>query len=118
MDRIAKGYNDADIKAMGDYFAAQKLKPMQQSFMQAKASTGGKLHQQYCEKCHEDGGRKSDDGGILAGQSMLYLQFSMQDFKAGDREAPKKMRAKVKELVRDHGEGAVETLIHYYGSQQ
>jgi sulfide dehydrogenase cytochrome subunit len=49
---------------------------------------------------------------------MLYLHYSMLDFKAGDREAPRKMRTKVKELISDHGEGAVEALLHYYGSQQ
>ena len=118
MDRIAKGYTDVHLKTMADYFSVQPLKPMKQTVAQAKASTGKQLHRQYCEKCHEDGGRKSDDGGILAGQSMLYLTYSMQDFKAGDREAPKKMRAKVREMLQEHGQGAVESVIHYYGSQQ
>ena len=73
MDRIAKGYSDTDIKAMGDYFASQQLSPMKQTFAQAKATTGGKLHKQYCEKSHAEGGRKSDAGGILAGQSRGQL---------------------------------------------
>lgn len=118
MDRIAKGYSEADVGAMAEFFAAQDLSPMRQPFNQAKANTGRELHRQYCEKCHEEGGAKSEDGGILAGQSMLYLHYSMLDFKAGDREAPRKMRSKVKKLLQDHGGEAIEALLHYYGSQQ
>ena len=116
MDRIAKGYDDADIKAMGNYFAAQKPKPMQQSFMQTKASTGGKLHKQYCEKCHENGGRPGDSD-MLAGQWMPYLDFSIADFIAGKRPYPRKMKRKVDAALDAHGDQAVAALVNYYGSQ-
>ena len=118
MDRVAKGYSDDQIASMGEFFAKQKLKPMKQKVDSAKAAMGKKLHADNCEKCHEDGGKKADEGGILAGQSMLYLQYSMEDFHSNARETPKKMKKKVGAVTSKHGQKGIEALIHYYGSQQ
>lgn len=118
MDRVAKGYSDEEIALMGEYFANQKLIPMKQSFDKTKASNGKRLHDKYCEKCHEDGGRKPDEGGILAGQSMLYLGFSMDDFLSGHRDMDKDMKKKVDEMLKDTDKSSVDALIHFYGSQQ
>lgn len=118
MDRVAKGYTDAEIQRMGDFFAKQKLIPMKQKTNASKVALGKKLHKDNCEKCHEDGGRKADDGGILAGQSMIYLQHSMEDFHSSARDTPKKMKKKVKAVTSKHGDKGIEALIHYYGSQQ
>lgn len=118
MDRVAKGYSDEQIAKMGEFFAKQKLKPMKQTFDSSKAALGKKLHEDNCEKCHEDGGRKADEGGILAGQSMIYLKYSMEDFHSNSRETPKKMKKKVKAVTSEHGQKGIEALIHYYGSQQ
>ncbi|MCW8917350.1 MAG: cytochrome c4 [Gammaproteobacteria bacterium] len=118
MDRVAKGYSDEEIQLMGDFFEAQKVVPMKQKFESVKASQGKKLHDKYCEKCHEDGGRKPDEGGVLAGQSMIYLTFSMADFLSGDREMDKKMKRKVDELLEESDKAGIDALIHFYGSQQ
>lgn len=118
MDRVAKGYSDEEITAMAGYFAKQPLIPMKQSFVEAKAASGKKLHDKYCEKCHEEGGKKSEDGGILAGQSMLYLAYSMEDFQKGDREMPKKMKTKLDELLKDKGHAGLDAVLHFYGSQK
>lgn len=119
MDRIAKGYSDKEIELMGEYFAAQKPIPMKQNFDKTKAAQGKRLHDKYCEKCHEEDGRKPDQGGILAGQSMLYLTFAMDDFLSGEREMEKDMKKRVDEMLRDAGgKASVESLIHFYGSQQ
>lgn len=118
MGRIAKGYSDAEIVAMAGYFAKFPMTPMQQSFDQAMASKGAKLHEESCEKCHEEGGKIADDGAPLAGQSMLYMQYSMEDFQSGARDMPKKMKKKVKQIVDEHGQAGIDAVIHYYGSQQ
>lgn len=118
MDRVAKGYSDAEIEAMGNYFAAQKNMSITQPFDAGMAAKGRDLHEEYCEKCHEDGGRTSEDGGVLSGQSMEYLKFAMEDFHNGDRDAPKKMQKRVEAVVEDSGSAGIEALIHYYGSQQ
>lgn len=118
MDRVAKGYSDEEIALMGDYFANQKLAPMKQGFDKTKVSQGKQLHDKYCEKCHEDNGRKPDQGGILAGQSMLYLSYSMADFLNGQREMDKDMKKKVDEMLKSNDKASVDALIHFYGSQQ
>lgn len=119
MSRIAKGYSEEEIKLMADYFTQQKMQRRDQEFDKKQAKAGAKLHKKYCEKCHEDGGRSSeDDAGILAGQWMDYLYFTMDDFTSGRREMTKKMKKKVKKLQKNKGAEGMTQLIHYYGSQK
>jgi len=118
MDRVAKGYSDEQITAMANYFAAQKPVPMNQSFSADKAKLGARLHDDYCEKCHEDGGTNTEASALLAGQSMLYLKYSMEDFKAGHREVPKKMSKQVRKMLDEHGPSSIEAVLNFYGSQQ
>ena len=41
---------------------------------------GAKIYERGCAKCHDEGGAlPDDDAGILAGQWLDYLQYSMQD---------------------------------------
>jgi sulfide dehydrogenase cytochrome subunit len=119
MQRIAKGYNEAEIELMADYFSRQMFNRHQQEHDAKQADFGRRLHKKYCEKCHEDGGRTADDdSGILAGQWAAYLRYAMQDFINGDRPMEKKMKKRVTELQTDHGEQGVEALIQFYASQQ
>ena len=118
MGRIAKGYDDPEIEAMAGYFSKLPMRPMAQAFDPTKAAQGAKLHEASCEKCHEDGGKDTDDGAPLAGQSMLYLKYSLEDFQAGAREMPKKMKKKLEKLVEAQGQAGLDAVINYYGSQQ
>ena len=116
MGRIAKGYSSEEINRMAEFFATKSSAPMTQEFDLTKATLGAKIHEESCNKCHKDGGKSGEEDPILAGQSMLYLQYSMVDFKNKDREADKKMSKKVKAVVEKHGQEGLEALIHYYGS--
>ncbi|SCZ62245.1 c-type cytochrome [Thiohalomonas denitrificans] len=118
MDRIAKGYSDDQIQKMAEFFAKQPARPMEQEYSPVKAKLGATLHEDYCEKCHEDGGLDSETSAVLAGQSMLYLNYSMADFKEGHRETPKKMARRVKSLLKEHGPDGLDTILHYYASQK
>lgn len=119
MGRIAKGYTADEIKNMAAYYSKKPFVPAKQKFDAAQAKTGAKLHAKYCEKCHEDGGKKAEeDSGILAGQWLPYLHFTMADFLSGKREMTKKMRKKVKKLLDKEGKKGLEALFHYYASQQ
>ncbi|MCU7940120.1 MAG: c-type cytochrome [gamma proteobacterium symbiont of Bathyaustriella thionipta] len=119
MSRIAKGYTDEEINLMAGYFSKQKMIPAAQDFDAKQAKAGAKLHKKYCEKCHEDGGRSSeDDAGILAGQWMEYMQFTMDDFTNGRRDMPKKMKKKVQKLEKAKGAAGMTQLMHFYGSQK
>lgn len=114
MGRLAKAYSDEDIKAMAIYFGEQKFGRTKQPTNAAMVAKGKKVHANSCEKCHEDNGRKPDDGGVLAGQWSEYLQINMNDFMAKTRPMPKKMAAKLEGLSKED----VDALIHFYASQQ
>ncbi len=114
MDRIAKGYTDEEIGAMADYFANQRFRSATQGFDAALAARGKTVHEESCDKCHEDGGRKGDGAGTLAGQWTPYLQFTFADYKDKHRAMPKKMREKMREVAGDD----FKALLHYYASQK
>lgn len=114
MGRIAKGYSDEEVGALADYFTRKTFLRATQQADSAMAAKGKRIHEEACEKCHEEGGRKGDGSGILAGQWMPYLSNAMMDFTAGHRDMPKKMRAKVKEL----NDQDFAALIQFYGSQK
>lgn len=117
MGRIAKGYTEEEIKLMGEYFSKQKFVPAVQQFDAAKAAKGAKLHDEYCEKCHEAKGSKDVDGSsILAGQWKPYLDAQFADFQSGKREMSKKMAKKMEAMVKEHGEGALDDIAHFYAS--
>lgn len=122
MGRIAKGYSDEEIDLMAGYFAAQKFAPAKQKFDEAAAKTGAKLHDKYCEKCHEDGGKpvEGDDAeySLLAGQWTPYLHYAMEDFREGRREMPKKMKKKVDALIKKEGEEGIAAINAFYASEQ
>lgn len=115
MNRIAKGYSDEEIALMGDHFAAQKITRVKQDLDAGKVAAGSKLYGPNCEKCHDKSGSlPDDDSGILAGQWLPYLTYSMADFRADKREMPKKMRKKVEKL----DDSELEALLQYFASQQ
>lgn len=114
MGRIAKGYTDEEIGAMAEFFTRKTFMRATQDTDGGMAGKGKSIHKEACEKCHEDGGRKGDGSGILAGQWMPYLKNAMMDFTEGHRGMPKKMRSKIKDLSA----ADFEALIQYYGSQK
>lgn len=118
MGRVAKGYTSEEIKKMGEFFASKPARPMAQDYDPVKAALGAKIHKESCNKCHEDGGKSGKEDPILAGQSMLYLKYSMADFKTKAREPDNKMTKKVKEVISKHGQKGLDALIHYYGSHK
>lgn len=119
MKDVVKDLSSADIEALASYFAKQTFKPTKQQFDAAKAGEGKKLHKKYCDKCHSEGGTSAeDDAGILAGQPIAYLKYSMENYASGKREMGKKMAKKFKAMQKKAGDEGITQLIHYYASQQ
>jgi sulfide dehydrogenase cytochrome subunit len=115
MGRIAKGYTDEEIELMAGYFAKQPIAKTGQKLDPAKVTRGGELYADNCGKCHdENGALPDDDAGILASQWLPYLQYSLEDMKAGSREMPKKMKKKVESL----SDAELDALLQYFASQQ
>nr|VFJ75760.1 MAG: sulfide dehydrogenase (flavocytochrome c), cytochrome c subunit [Candidatus Kentron sp. FW] len=117
MGRIAKGYSKDEIETMAMWFSEKPFVGAGQVSDTQKAAEGKKLHEKYCEKCHEEGGALDDETGILAGQWMPYLRYSLRDFLSGANEAPKKMKKRLDALVKKHGdEESIEAIVQFYGS--
>jgi len=119
MNRSAKGYTDAEFAEMAGFYASKPFVKAAQSFDASLVKKGAKLHDKYCEKCHAEGGQSAeDDAGVLAGQWTPYVSWTLADYKAGDREASKKMKKKMKKLMEREGGAGIKALISYYASQQ
>ena len=115
MNRIAKGYTDEQIEAMGEYFASLPVYKATVPHDAAKAKAGFDVYDKACAKCHDEGGSlPDDDAGILAGQWLPWLQYSMEDFQSGHREMPKKMKKQVEKLSDDE----IDAVLHFFASQQ
>lgn len=115
MGRIARGYTDEEIAQMAEHFSTKKFVRHAQDTDSGMVKKGRKLHEKHCEKCHEDGGRTSeDDVGLLAGQWAPYLENTMNDFINKHRKMPKKMSAKMKKIDAND----VSALVQYYASQK
>lgn len=114
MGRLAKAYSDDDFKAMAEFFGDKKFLRHKQAVDAAKVTRGKQLHEENCKKCHQEGGRESEDGGVIAGQWMEYLQITMNEFQAKKRPMPKKMAEKYEGLSQDD----LDALTHFYASQQ
>lgn len=115
MGRIAKGYTDEEIALMADYFASQDLVRYPQQLDAAQIEAGSRLYSKNCGKCHDENGTLAeDDAGILAGQWLPYLTYSMEDFTSGKREMPKKMKKKVEKLSSSE----LDALLQFFASQQ
>lgn len=115
MHRIAKGYTDEQIEVMGEYFAALPVYKADVPHDAAKAAAGEKLYDKRCSKCHDESGSlPDDDAGILAGQWLPWLEYSIADFQNGHREQPKKMKKALKKL----SDAEIEAVLNYFASQR
>ena len=117
MGRIAKGYTEEEINLMAEYYAALPFVSAapKQKLDSNKIAQGKKLYKKNCSKCHdENGSLPDDDSGILAGQWLPYLQYTMQDYRDGRQEMTKKMKKKVDKLNDDQ----IEALLQFFASQK
>ncbi|MCX7945914.1 MAG: c-type cytochrome [Hydrogenophilus sp.] len=119
MPRIAKGYSDEEYKLMAEFFAKQPFKRYDQPHDAKLVERGKRLHDRYCEKCHENGGKASAEAGVLAGQWLPYLQYQMEDYLAGKREYKEKnMKNKLTEMLEKEGQEGLKAVLNFYASQK
>lgn len=112
---LAAELSEDDIDAVAAAYAELPYVKATQEFDAAKAAAGEALHNDHCDKCHSDAGTNpEDEAGMLGGQLMGYLQASFDQYAAGTREQPGKMKEKMDALSADD----VAALVNYYGSIQ
>ena len=115
MCAVVADLSDDMIDEVAAHYAGLPFVAAKQDFDAALAEAGKAVHEAECDRCHSEGGSNpEDEAGILAGQHMGYLEDTFAEYKAGDREQPKKMEEKLNALSDDD----VKALIHYYASQQ
>lgn len=117
MARIAKGYSDADIEALADYFETKPFVRTFQTVDAAKIKNGKELAKKYCSSCHEEEGKVGEGVGVLAGQWLPYMQISLADFLGGARQMEKRQKQKFDKLIAEQGGvDAFQPILHYYAS--
>jgi sulfide dehydrogenase cytochrome subunit len=108
-----------DISKLAEFYANQTFKPVKQEFDPERAKLGKILHDKYCEKCHENAGRITENNyGFLAGQWMPYLRQAIQDYLDKKRRVAPMMVTKLEKLKEEAGKEGLEDLLHYYASLQ
>lgn len=119
MKNFVHSLSKDDINKLATYFSKQTFKPRKQEFDPAKAEQGKKLHNKYCAKCHENGGRITENNyGILAGQWVPYLRQAIQDYLDKKRRVNPMMITKLEKLKKAAGDDGIEQLLNYYASEQ
>lgn len=113
MGRLAKGYTDAEIDALGDFFSKKKFHLTQQPLDKKLVAKGAKLEEANCSRCHMEQGREGKDNTpAMASQWLPYLQMQMDLYTSGKRAMPEKMADKVKALSKED----VDALLNFYAS--
>jgi len=115
MCAVAADLDDNQVEAVAEYYSELPFGPAEQDFDATLAAAGRATHERDCAVCHTDGGSNpEDESSILAGQWMGYLESSIADYRAGEREQPGRMQDKLDAL----SEQDVKALLHFYASQQ
>ncbi|MCI0505180.1 MAG: cytochrome c4 [Gammaproteobacteria bacterium] len=108
-----------DISQLAEFYAKQTFKPVKQEYDPARAKKGEALHNKYCEKCHENAGKITENNfGFLAGQWMPYLRQSIQDYLDKKRRVNPMMITKLEKLQQEAGKDGLDDVLHYYASLQ
>jgi len=106
-----------DISALAKFYSKQTFKPVKQKFDPEKAKRGEVLHNKYCEKCHENAGRITENNyGYLAGQWTPYLRQAIQDYLDKKRHVAPMMVTKIEKLKEEAGNEGIDDVLNYYAS--
>lgn len=116
MGRIAKGYSEAELKAIASFMADQEWVSSPVKTDSKLVAMGQKIHDKECKTCHEENGRvQEDEAPRLAGQwpdfTLHYLQWCHNK---GRRCQPSKMGKRVMKL----SEQELRAMAEFYASEK
>jgi len=72
------------------------------------------LHEEYCESCHEQGGKVAGRGPRIAGQWVVYLRSALKFVPTGEHLVPPAMEKSVADMSTEN----LTALMNFYASQQ
>jgi len=114
MCKIAEGLSNEDIEALSNHYGELPFIPATQEFDASRAVTGAALHEQHCERCHEQGGINEGRGPRLAGQWLPYLKATLKYVPTGEHQVPPMMERGLGKFSNEE----IDSLLNYYASQQ
>jgi sulfide dehydrogenase cytochrome subunit len=115
MCSVVADLSDDEIDEVAAHYAGIAFVAAAQDFDADLAAAGKAVHEAKCDRCHSEGGSNPDDeASILAGQWIGYLGAQFAQYRAGEREQPKKMEEAISSLSDDD----FKALLHFYASQQ
>ena len=119
MDRIAKGYSDAQFEAMATYFSSRPWADDQADIDPAMAKQGQKLHMSKgCVGCHGANGiSQIPNTPRLAGQYPMYLAYTMHDYADPNKPIPPTAMA-MRSMLKGMSAEEIRALAEFYASQK
>ena len=126
MQRIAKGYTDAEIDKIAGHFSSMPFGRVASASIDAATEAKAKdLIKDKCESCHEKDGYAAEDYPVLAGQMLPYLRNNLMDFQSGMRSidnnpnmSDKEKRKKKRAMTELKEAGGAEAVLQFYASRK
>ncbi len=113
MCEVTAALSDAEIGQLAEWYSAQAFVPVGEPHDPELAARGREIHQANCEKCHADGGTRSEEqASLLRGQPKAYLNKALQDYRLAERQAVSQMDIGLESLDDDD----IAALVEFYSS--
>lgn len=116
MQIFLKGYSEAEIEAMADWYSSRPWVPTSYPLNQDLVAKGKASTQlETCTSCHGANGNNPDDTGIprIGGQVPTYLYNSLLEYKNDKRMTE---RAAEMEFVKEISDEELKALAEYFSS--
>lgn len=116
MKIFLKGYSEAEIEAMADWYSSRPWVPTSYPLNQDLVAKGKASTQlETCTSCHGANGNNIEDTGIprIGGQVPTYLYNALLEYKNDKRMTE---RASEMELVKEINDEELKALAEYFSS--
>lgn len=117
MGRIARGYSNAEIEAMADFFEKQQWVSATSVLDPKMIAQGKKIHKKKCARCHLANGQYTEYRlPRIGGQWSDYLVMHLKNAKVPAYKQPQPEL--MKESIDGLTEGQLAALAQFYAAQQ
>lgn len=116
MKIFLKGYSEAEIEAMADWYSSRPWVPTSYPLNQDLVAKGKASTQlETCTSCHGANGNNVEDTGIprIGGQVPTYIYNALLEYKNGKRMTE---RAPEMEFVKEISDEELKALAEYFSS--